>query len=78
MELSFKKISFQPLLETPFPISWGYLFRIEKFKIVINGTDISSNGELAEKWPAEKINQLRTVRKTYIDILKDNEDTTSG
>ena len=77
MELSFKKNSFQPLLETPLPIFWGYLFRIQKFKIVINGTEISSNGEPDEKWPAEKINQLRTVRKTYIDILKDNEDTTT-
>jgi len=76
VEISFRKHFFKPIKEMPLPIYWGYLYRIEKFKIIINSTEISSSGEIAEHWPAEKIKKLQMVRQNYIDILKDNDDTT--
>lgn len=74
IDLSLSVTHFEPSSETPFPIYWGYLIRIDKYSIAINGKAIQSNGEFKEYWDHDKILLLNDVKNEFISQLKNDED----
>jgi hypothetical protein len=78
IEVSLSKQFFEPIIETPSPVYWGYLLRINDFKISINGKHIASSSVANEHWDANKIETLRLVKEEFTKLLRGDEgDITS-
>jgi|LGOV01.1.fsa_nt_gb hypothetical protein len=77
IDISFKRYVFEPVADNPFPIYWGYLFRLESFSISIEGEAIATNGESDEQWPPDKIDQIQSIRLKFISLLRGEDDITN-
>lgn len=78
IEVGLSKHFFEPIIETPSPVYWGYLLRINDFKISINGKHIASSSFANEHWDADKIETLRLVKEEFTKLLRGDEvDITS-
>ena len=73
INLSLTVLHFEPSTNTPSPVYWGYLLRIDKFTISINDKTIQSNGDVKESWDKKKISELNDVKNEFTTLLK-NED----
>lgn len=71
--LSLSVVHFEPSTESPGPVYWGYLLRIDTFSISINGKTIGSNGEPKEHRDSKKIDALDAVRTEFAALLKSDE-----
>lgn len=73
VDLSLSVLHFEPSVEIPAPVYWGYLFRIDKFAISINDKSIQSDGEDKEHWDSTKVLELEAVRNEFTVLLKNEE-----
>lgn len=79
VDLSLSVMHFEPSTETPTPVYWGYLLRINKFAILMNGKYIESNGKTKEHWDSDKILELEAARNEFAALMKSDEgDITSA
>lgn len=77
VDLSLSVLHFEPSTKTSSSVYWGYLFRIDKFSISINGKSIQSNGETNEYWGRDKVSALEAVRNEFSTLKSDEGDITS-
>lgn len=73
IEVGFSKHYFEPTVQTPLPVYWGYLLRIDRFAVSINGKNIASSEKIDERWDKDKIENLKSVRAEFIGMLKGDE-----
>jgi hypothetical protein len=79
VDLSLSVLHFEPSTDTPAPVYWGYLLRIDKFSVWINDKSIQSDGESKEHWDNDKVSALEAVRNEFAALLKSDEgDITSA
>ncbi len=70
---------FEPTVQTPSPVYWGYLLRIDSFDVSINKKRIASSESIDERWDKDKIENLKSVRGEFTGLLKGDEgDITSA
>ena len=73
IDIALSILHFEPSAETPFPVYWGYLLRIDEFSVSINGKSIESGSEVKEHWDRDKVEALQTVRDEFVALLKSDE-----
>jgi len=73
LDLALSVLHFEPASETPFPVYWGYLLRIDKFSVSINGKTIESGNDVKEHLGKEKVDALQAVRDEFAALLKSEE-----
>jgi len=73
IEVELSKHYFEPIIETPSPVYWGYLLRIDNFKISINEKHIASSLVGNQHWDRDKIKTLESVRGEFIKLLRGDE-----
>ena len=79
LDITLSVHHFEPIVEKPLPVYWGYLLRIDKFFVTINGRTIESEGNTNEHWDGDKIEALKAVRAEFTSLLKGDEgDITSA
>lgn len=79
IEVGLSKHYFEPTVQTPFPVFWGYLLRIDRFVVTINDKTVSSVEKIDDRWDKDKIEKLKSVKDEFIGMLNGDEgDITSG
>ena len=73
LDITLSILHFEPSSETPFPVYWGYLLRIDKFSVSINGKSIESGSDVKEHWYKVKVEALQAVRDEFAALLKSDE-----
>jgi len=73
LNLTLSVTHFKPSSDIPSPVYWGYLMRIDKFSISLNGKMVQSNGDTHERWSKDKIMALEEVRSEFLMLLKADE-----
>ncbi len=63
INLSLSVLHFEPSIDAPRPVYWGYLLRVDKFAVSINDKTIQSGGEAKEHWDKAKVMALEAVRR---------------
>lgn len=78
IEVDLSNHYFEPTTETPSPVYWGYLLRINNFKMSINGKHIGYSSIANDNWDANRIEKLQLVKEEFTKLLKGDEgDITS-
>jgi hypothetical protein len=78
VDLSLSVMHFEPSAKTPAPVYWGYLLRINRFAISINGKAIKSDGGAKEHWDSDKILALEAVRNEFAALMKSDKGDILG
>lgn len=73
VDLSLSVLHFEPSHDTPGPVYWGYLLRIDRFAISLNNKSARSDDKAMDHWDSDKILALEDVRNEFMAILKNNE-----
>ena len=78
VDISLSILHFEPSTDTPTPVFWGYLLRINTFTVSIHDKYIQSNGDTREHWDRDKIMELKAVRDEFAALLKSEKGEISA
>lgn len=73
LDISLSVLHFEPSVETPTPVYWGYLLRIEDFLVSIGGKSIDSKCDADNNWDRGRVEALQAVKGEFMSLLKPDE-----